>query len=345
MRPLRLPARLAARRGYFAARDWARLPARRVALIACHWIGDTFWAAQVVPAVERRFPGAELFAITKPASADLWNGLLPPERVLLAPQVVSDRRRERFHWGALRGRAEELRQVAPDLVIDLTGNRYSAALAYWLRPSASLGFDGGEVGWLYSHRVPGAERPGRHLSERPFRVIEPLLAGAAEPFAYRLPFRPPLPTCPACEVREEIGIAGEAYFVLAPGAGWPAKQWPPERFRQAGAALAREGAVVVVGSAAEGPLCRRVAEGIPGGRVLAGRPIGRVAALLAEARGVLSNDSGIAHLAAAMGRRTAAVFTGATDPATCRPLGREPAVHIFRAGDPPESIVAHLLGG
>jgi ADP-heptose:LPS heptosyltransferase len=343
-RVLRPLARLGAKGGYFARRDWSRISARRIALITCHWIGDTFWAAQVVPALLQRFPGAELYAIGSPVTADLWNGLVPRDRVLAAPEVVSDRRRQRVRWGAIRRRARELGRLGFDLAIDLTGNRYSAAFTYWLRPAASVGFDGGELGWLYSLRVADAERVGRHLSERPFRVIEPLLGEGAEAFAYRLPLRPPEATRPAGEVREELGVAGRSYFVLAPGAGWPAKEWPPERFIEAGRCLAGGGAVVVVGSAAEEALCRRLAGGIPGAKTWTGRPIGEVVALLGEARGVLANDSGVAHLAAALGRPTAAVFTGATDPQLCRPLGQAECVRVFGPGDAPAAVAAHLLG-
>ena len=141
----------------------------------------------------------------------------------------------------------------------------------------------------------------------------------------------------------ELGLAGRPYFVLAPGAGWPAKEWPPERFAQAGRLLAAGGAVVVVGSATDEKLCRRVAAAVDGASVWTGRPLGRVVALLAEANGTLANDSGIAHLSAALGRPTAAVFTGATDPALCRPLGPAGCANVFRADDPVEEIVAYLL--
>ena len=51
--PGRLLARLWARPGYFHERDLQRLEAVRIALIACHWLGDTFWASQVVPTLAR----------------------------------------------------------------------------------------------------------------------------------------------------------------------------------------------------------------------------------------------------------------------------------------------------
>jgi ADP-heptose:LPS heptosyltransferase len=212
-----------------------------------------------------------------------------------------------------------------------------------MRPQCSLGFDGGEFGWLYSHRVGDARRPGRHLSEQPFRVIEPLLAGSEHPFAYRLPLRPPQPTASPEQVIAELGISS-SYFVVAPGAGWPEKQWPAEKFIEAGRQLAlHAGAVVVTGSAAQETLCRRVAESIPGGKVCCGRPIGQVVALLAGSSGVLCNDSAIGHLAASLGRPTVVVFTGATDPAICGPLGPGNAVEVLRDCTPVEQVISFLV--
>ncbi|HUS48311.1 MAG TPA: glycosyltransferase family 9 protein [Phycisphaerae bacterium] len=323
--------------------DLRNLQPRRIALIACHWIGDTFWATQVVEPLRRRFPNCELTAITKPFAGDLWHGLIPPQRVVAAPEVVSDRHRETVRWGAILRRAKALRGQRFDLAIDLTGNRYSALLVFRMRPRRSIGFDGGEIGWLYSHRVGDAERPGRHLSERPFRVIEPLLAGTPEPFAYRLPLRPPEPTCPAAEVRSRLGIGNRGYYVLAPGAGWPAKQSPPAMFAEAGRRLGGAAAVVLTGSQSELELCRSVAQAIGEALLVVGRPVGEVVALLSEAAGVLCNDSGVGHLAAALNRPTAAVFTTATNPQMCRPLGPDDLAKVFTRDDSIDDIVAHLV--
>ena len=93
--PGRLLAGLWARPGYFHERDLKRLGAGKIALVACHWLGDTFWASQVVPALARRFPHSLIYAITKSHSIDLWAGLVSPERVIRGDEVLSDRHRER----------------------------------------------------------------------------------------------------------------------------------------------------------------------------------------------------------------------------------------------------------
>lgn len=339
--PLRPLAKRWARDGYFGRFDWPAIQPLRVVLIACHWIGDTFWASQVMPVLTQRFAGAQFRVITKPHSLDLWRGMVDSQHLIGAPQVVSDRRREVVDWAALCRLANDLRPWRSDLVIDLTGNRYSAIFTYLLGAKCSIGFDGGEFGWLYSHRVRHAHRIGQHLSERPFRVIEPLLGGTSEPFAYHLPLRPPPAACPADSVLAPLDMLDKPFVIIAPGAGWAAKQWPVEHFVAAGAELVRAGiASVVCGSAGEVSLCRRASAGIAGSRVLAGESIGRVVAAISHSRGMLGNDSGLAHLAAALGKPTAAVFTGQTNPKLCRPLG--PIVHVFHKHDRPEEVAKWL---
>jgi ADP-heptose:LPS heptosyltransferase len=73
--------------------------------------------------------------------------------------------------------------------------------------------------------------------------------------------------------------------------------------------------------------------------------VGQVAALLARCRLYVGNDSGLTHLAAAVGAETVAVF-GPTDPAVWAPRGSR--VRVVRgSGDgdrwpPVESVVAPL---
>jgi heptosyltransferase-2 len=85
--------------------------------------------------------------------------------------------------------------------------------------------------------------------------------------------------------------------------------------------------VLLIGSAAEAALCAEIAAAAPGAcRVLAGQVSLRDAmALIAAARGVVSNDSGLMHVAAAFGVPQAAVF-GSTSPTHTPPLSRRARV-------------------
>ena len=334
-------ARLWARRGYFRFDRPADAP-RRIVVVACHWIGDTFWASQVVPLLARAWPECEITVVTKPQTVDLWNGLVAADRIVTAPEVTSDRRRERATWSGLFRKAAGLRMHSFDVALDLTGNRYSALFTFLTRPGWSLGFEGGELGWLYSRNVHDADRPGAHLSERPFRVVEPLLGRLELPEQ----LQPPEPTKSFQDVCGEIGLdALQPVAVLAPGAGWPEKQWPKEHFADVARQLARGGMqVITLGAASEAALSREVM-GV-GGAVMAGGPLGEACGLLSGAAAVVGNDSGVLHLAAPFGRRIVAIFTGATDPRRCAPRGRDVVVLDVSAGDvAPSDVVRAVFAG
>ncbi|MEW6324596.1 MAG: D-glycero-beta-D-manno-heptose 1,7-bisphosphate 7-phosphatase, partial [Nitrospirota bacterium] len=101
-----------------------------------------------------------------------------------------------------------------------------------------------------------------------------------------------------------------------------AKRWPIDRYAELAARLIADGqAVVALGGPAEQPLGRRLAAG-PGGVIdLTGRTSLREAmAVLALCRLAVSNDSGLLHVAAAVGTPTIGIF-GPTDPARTGPTG------------------------
>jgi ADP-heptose:LPS heptosyltransferase len=110
--------------------------------------------------------------------------------------------------------------------------------------------------------------------------------------------------------------------VVHAGAAGPARRWPPSRFAAVARALAATGhRVVLTGTAAERPAARQVARaaGLDAGSVLAGRTgLAELAALVATARLVISNDTGVAHLAAAYGTPSVTLF-GPVSPALWGP--------------------------
>ncbi len=110
--------------------------------------------------------------------------------------------------------------------------------------------------------------------------------------------------------------------VVHTGAASTGRRWPPERFAAVARALAEGGQrVVLTGTAAERPTARRVARAarLDPGSVLAGRTgLSELAALVAAASMVVSNDTGVAHLAVAYGTPSVTLF-GPVSPALWGP--------------------------
>jgi ADP-heptose:LPS heptosyltransferase len=152
------------------------------------------------------------------------------------------------------------------------------------------------------------------------------LAGALAPLGLPpAPDPPPLETTAAEQLEAERLTRGLApgFLAVHPGSGSRAKNWPLERFVAAARALA-DGRpwLLVRGPAEEALPC-------PAGAVDAsGWPLRILAAALSRAGLFLGNDSGVAHLAAACGTRTLALF-GPTDPERWAPVG--PGVATLRA--------------
>ena len=127
----------------------------------------------------------------------------------------------------------------------------------------------------------------------------------------------------AMRVRTAHGLASAAYVCVHPGARLASRRWPPERFAGVARRVAALGfRVVVTGSAAEATLAARVAHGIPGAVNLAGRTsLGELGGIVAGARLVVCNDTGVSHVAAALRTPSVVVSCGA-DPWRFAPLDR-----------------------
>ena len=168
----------------------------------------------------------------------------------------------------------------------------------------------------------------------------------------------------------EAGLqAGEPLVAVSAHARWPTKEWPAERFAEVlDRAHAETGArAVLLGSAAAAAGARTITQ------ASRARPIDltnrttlqELVAIIAEARAMLTNDSGPMHVAAAVGTPVVAVFgptnavrTGPYGPGHCVIAGRAPCSPCYRrdclyAGGPramecltsvtSEEVARHLL--
>ena len=275
-----------------------------------NWLGDALLARPLLHALRRAHPRAELRAVG-PASL---LGLLSADPVCDAWDA----------WPAPRERgalAARLRAWRPDLALVLPPSFSSAVFAWHTGARVRIGYAHEGRSLLLTRALPRPARGERHLSDEYLELGR--VAGAAPREAPALPVRE--------AAREEArallqarGAAGAPLAILGPGAIYgPAKRWSAERFAALARSLAREGwRVLVCGAASDRPVCADVAaragEGVPS---LAGETgIELQAALCASASLAVCNDSGLAHLAAAVGAPTVAIF-GSTSSAWTAPLG------------------------
>jgi lipopolysaccharide heptosyltransferase I len=214
-----------------------------------------------------------------------------------------------------------LRAARYDVAVDAQGLIKSAVLA-------RLAGAGRVVGLAPAHlREPQARRAygetvdpaGGHVVDKALALAQALGAPAGPP---RFDLRPPA-TDIVARARGALGIGpSQPFAVLNPGAAWPNKRWPADRF----GALARRihagrgwPSIVAWGPGEEALAAAVVAAAHAGGpaTIAAAAPpttLGELVALVAAAGLVVSGDTGPLHLAAAMGTPIVGLY-GPTDPA------------------------------
>lgn len=123
---------------------------------------------------------------------------------------------------------------------------------------------------------------------------------------------------------EEGWQTGAPVLALHPGAGSQTKRWPLNRFVSLARhfASAARGKILIIEGPAEAGLAAAFREGLPEGRLITAKalPLDLLAAILSKADRFAGNDSGIAHLAAALGVPSVVLF-GPTSPRHWAPLG------------------------
>jgi ADP-heptose:LPS heptosyltransferase len=142
----------------------------------------------------------------------------------------------------------------------------------------------------------------------------------------------------ALRVLAESKCDGSNLILIFPGSGSPGKNWPADKFAALAYELSlssRASVAVVLGPAETSiePIFREA--GVP---VLRDLDLPTVAAIARLAAAFVGNDSGVSHLAAAVGAAGVVIF-GPTDPARWRPLGPggDARIRILR-GEPIDSI-------
>jgi heptosyltransferase-1 len=129
--------------------------------------------------------------------------------------------------------------------------------------------------------------------------------------------------------------AASRYGVLLHATAQPGKEWPVAEWRALAAALAGEFDLILPwGTEPERARAVETASGIVRARVIDRQPLDEVARLIAGASFAVGVDTGLMHLAAALGVPLAAIFAG-SEPGLTGPVGRGPIKVLGAKGAPP----------
>lgn len=307
----------------------------RILLVKTSSLGDVIHNLPVVSDLARRFPGALIDWVVEESFAAIPR--LHPAVRRVIPVAV---RRWRKHllspqtWREMRDFRQAIRSDAHDVVLDTQGLVKSALIASQAR--------GTKHGYAAdSAREPWAARfydrtfsvgKNLHAVERNRRLAAAALGYSSDdlPLDYGIT-APPLTAS---------WLPSGDYAVLLTATSRADKEWPEPDWQALSQALITMGMRCVLpgGSTPERERAARISAAL--GRAVAAPPMGiaELAGLMAGARIVVGVDTGLTHLAAALGRPTVALFCGSDPGLTGVYVGERagaPAVNLGGAGAAP----------
>lgn len=271
----------------------------RLLVVRLGSLGDLIHTLPAVAAIRQTYPGLEIDWLVDAVHRDLLT-LVP-----ILSNIVPLRDRTVGAWLEAR---RALRARRYDVALDFQGLLKSAGLARLSGARRVLGFNRASLRepWaarFYTERIDVGT--GGHVIEKNLRLAEAI--GAKRTTDFEFPIAAVQLQATAVLRDRHIG----SYALVNPGAAWPNKRWPPQRFGRLAKALRdRHGLTsVVLWGPGEGPLAQAVVGASDDAAVAA--PDTRLPDLVALARGaklVVSGDTGPLHIGAALGVPAVALF-------------------------------------
>lgn len=286
-------------------------------------IGDFILTLPAIASLRRQFPAVHLEVLGYPHIAQL----------ALAGGLVN--RVQSIEARALAGFFARGGQLSPDLVDYFS--EFDVIVSYLYDPDGifrtNVGLCTGAEFVTGPHRAD--EKAGLHAAKVYLQPLERLAIFDADPIP-RLALAP----CPAA-----LGP-----LALHPGSGSERKNWPEAKWAELLQHLANstDFDLLLVGGEAEGDRLQRLAAGLPPARtrVAQSLPLAELAQRLAGCRAFVGHDSGISHLAAAVGL-SGVVLWGETAVEIWRPPSEK--VIVLRHSEglsrlPVEAVLRQLRG-
>ena len=298
---------------------------KRVVVRGTNWVGDSVMTVPALRALRKVLPEAKITLVVRPSAKGIFSGVSFIDDVL-----VYDRR----GVGSVISQIREWRRREFDLAV-LFQNVFEAALIpFFAGVPLRFGYATESRQALLTHPLPLPDwRSSRHEVFYYLYLVtalEQMLFGTSEVCEQEPDASLEISESRKTEAEELLRVygvrEGASVIALCPGSiNSRAKRWPAESY----AALAdrlidSQRQVLLIGSADEADVSREVTSRMKQQPiVLTGKTsLDQITAVLSLVDLVVTNDTGPAHIAAALGRPTLVIF-GPTNPLTTRPFAPE----------------------
>jgi lipopolysaccharide heptosyltransferase II len=297
--------------------DWHDV--RRILLVRLRSIGDTVLATPSLFALKRFLPEAKIDILVED-----WVAPVLVQHPHVNEVIVLQR-------GGLIARARvarELRSAGYDVVYNLHGGTTATFLTRATGARHRIGFKSYQYAQLHNHQAPS---PLLLWGQQKTHSVEQqlaLLGWTGVPVTDRPPTELGVSDEAAAAINQRLGaveLSDRKIALIHPAAAFATKQWATENFARVAEFLAERGfAPVAIAAPHENALIENLTSRASVRIVSFSLSLPEVTALAARSQLFVGNDSGIAHIAAAVGAPSVVIF-GSSNVAHWRPWNRGPA--------------------
>ncbi len=302
--------------------DWQHV--RRVLVVRLRSIGDTVLATPALDSLRRFLPAARIDIVLEDWVAPLLDGFDAVDNIITIER------------GSLRSRtcaARRLRATRYDVAYNLHGGTTATLLVRASGARQRVGYAAYQYSRLFNHLAPpAAELWGRAQTHSVEQQLA-LLGWTGVPVTDRPPTRLTVTPTAAASITARLQAAGveqaKPFALLHPAAAFDSKQWATENFARVAEFLHARGlSVLAIAAPKETSVLTQLgkAAAIPL-TLFSDLSLPEVSALAARARLFVGNDSGVAHIAAAV-RTPSVVIFGSSNIAHWRPWTEAPAAIV-----------------
>ncbi|MBF0109591.1 MAG: lipopolysaccharide heptosyltransferase II [Magnetococcales bacterium] len=299
-----------------------------ILVVGPSWVGDMVMAHPLFKILKDRFPNAAIDCL-----APSWSQPLIERMPEIRQGIDLPLRHGQLGLGIRHSLGRALRGCYQRAIV-LPNSFKSALIPFFARIPRRTGFIG-EARWGLLNDARRLKRRALPRTTERFAALG-LERGEALPDPLPLPHLEHLPHR-VCATFRGLGLPldGRPNIAFCPGAEYgPAKRWPVHHFKTLASHCSHEGwRVLVLGSGKEQSLGAEIAAaaGTNGCNLAGATSLGEAVDLLSFVQAVVTNDSGLMHIAAALNRPLVAIF-GSSDPHHTPPLS--PQAHILTGNHP-----------
>jgi len=294
--------------------------AKTILVRGTNWIGDAVMTLPAMAAIRRSFPHARISILVKPWVADIFYFCSDVDDIILyLPH------KGQYNLANVSRISKEIKGKGFDAAILLQNAIEAAIIAFLGRIPIRAGYNSDARGFLLTHSVKRTRAIRRvHQVHYYLEMVRALgCTGDHKEFHFHVADQEKFL---GRSLLEASGMKREGGFIgIAPGAAYgPAKRWFPERFAAVADRLIEEFSVDIglFGSGADRETTEAISRHARHPLIdLAGATTLKDAiSIMATCRLFISNDSGLMHIAGALGVPTLAIF-GSTNPVATSPIG------------------------